>query len=105
MEQSMKVSGKIISIMAEESFITQVAIYTKENLSTIWHKVLEYIDMPMVANMSATGTKINSMDLERKNGMMEVNIKASIRMLPKKDKVSTAGLMEIDTLENGGTIC
>jgi len=36
---------------------------------------------------------------------MEVSIKDSIKMLLKKDKASTAGPMEIDTLENGRTIC
>ena len=51
MEQSMKVSGKIISIMEEESFTMLVVTSMKENLLMIWHKDLESTDMPMVVNM------------------------------------------------------
>jgi len=70
-----------------------------------WHKDLEYTDTLTEANTSATGTKISSMALERKSGMTEVNIKAFIRMLLKKDKESIAGPTVIGTSENGGTIC
>lgn len=53
--------------------------------------------MLMEANMLDIGTKISSMDSERKNGMMEVNIKVFIRMLQKKARENIAGQMEIDT--------
>jgi len=71
----------------------------------IWLKDLEYIDMLMEANMLDIGTKTNSMDSERKNGMMEANIKAFIKMLQKKARENIVGQMEIDTSENGRIIC
>ena len=45
------------------------------------------------------------MVLVKKSGMMEVNIKDSIRMHLKKARVNIAGQMETDILENGKTIC
>ena len=45
------------------------------------------------------------MDLAKKSGMMEANIKAFTKMLRKKVRVNIAGQMEIDILENGGIIC
>jgi hypothetical protein len=63
----------------------------------IWLKDLEYIDMLMEANMSDIGIKTSSMDSERKNGMMEVNTKAFIKMLQKKARENIAGQMVIDT--------
>jgi hypothetical protein len=101
----MKDFGRIIFIMEEASFIMQVEICMKENLLMIWHKDLVFIDMLMEVSMLDTGIKINSMALERKNGMMEVNIKAFIKMLLRKAKVNIVGLMVIDILENGKTIC
>ena len=77
----------------------------KENSLMIWHRALVCIDIQTEANLLVIGTKINSMVLERKDGMMQANIKDFIKMLPKKDKVNTAGLMEIDMLENGKIIC
>ena len=61
--------------------------------------------MLMEANMLDIGTKTNSMDSERKNGMMEANIKAFIKMLQKKARENIVGQMEIDTLANGRIIC
>ncbi len=52
--------------------------------------------MLMEVNMLDTGIKTNNMVLVRRNGMMEVNIKGSTRMLPRKDKVNIAGLMVTD---------
>jgi hypothetical protein len=69
MEQSMKVFGRTIFTTAEASFIMLVEISMKVNLLTIWLKALEFTNMLMVASMSATGTKINSTDLVKKNGM------------------------------------
>jgi hypothetical protein len=63
----------------------------------IWLKDLEYIDMLMEANMSDIGIKTSNMDSERKNGMMEVNTKAFIKMLQKKARENIAGQMVIDT--------
>jgi hypothetical protein len=63
----------------------------------IWLKDLEYIDMLMEANMSDIGIKTSSTDSERKNGMMEVNTKAFIKMLQKKARENIAGQMVIDT--------
>ena len=82
-----------------------VEIYMKVNLLMIWLKDLVFIDMQMEANMQDTGIKISSMDSEKKNGMMEVNIKAFIKMLQKKDRENIAGLMATDTSENGKIIC
>jgi hypothetical protein len=62
----------------------------------IWLKVLEYIDMLMGVSMLVIGIKINNMALEKKNGMMEVNIKDFILMLLKKDMENIVGLTEID---------
>ena len=101
----MKDFGRIIFIIEEVSFIMQVEICMKENLLMIWHKDLVFIDMLMEVSMLDTGIKINSMALERKSGMMEVNIKAFIKMLLKKAKVNIVGLMVIEILENGKTIC
>jgi len=67
----------------------------KVNLLMIWHKDLEFIDMQMEVNMLATGIKINNTALEKKYGMMEVNIKDFILMLLKKGRENIAGLMEI----------
>ena len=52
--------------------------------------------MLMEVNMLDTGIKTNNMVLVRRNGMMEVNIKGSTRMLPRKDKVNIAGPMVTD---------
>ena len=82
-----------------------VEIYMKVNLLMIWLKDLVFIDMQMEANMQDTGIKISSMDSEKKSGMMEVNIKAFIKMLQKKDRENIAGLMATDTSENGKIIC
>jgi hypothetical protein len=101
----MRDSGKIIYTMGVESFIMPVEIYTKENSLTTWPKVLESTSTPMVASMSATGIKTNSMVSVRKSGTMAVNIKVSTKMLPKRVKVSIAGPMEIDMLVSGKSIC
>ena len=77
----------------------------KVNLLMIWLKVSEYTSMQMDLNTLDTGTKTNNTDLEKKNGMMEVNIKVFTKMLPKKDKENIAGLMETDMLVNGKIIC
>ena len=53
--------------------------------------------MLMEANMSDIGIKTSRMDSERKNGMMEVNTKAFIKMLQKKARENIAGQMVIDT--------
>jgi hypothetical protein len=105
MEQSMKVFGRTIFTTAEASFIMLVEISMKVNLLTIWLKALEFTNMLMVASMSATGTKINSTDLVKKNGMTWVCIKDSIRMHLKKDRVNTVGLMATATLESGVRTC
>jgi hypothetical protein len=55
--------------------------------------------------MLDTGTRISNMALEKRSGMMEVNIKVFIRMLRRRVKVNTVGLTVIDILENGETIC
>ena len=70
MELSMKVSGKTIFTTDVESFIMQAVTFMKENLWTIWLKALVYINMLTVANMLATGTKTNNMDLVKKSGMI-----------------------------------
>ena len=101
----MKGYGKEIYIIREVSFTMLVATYTKVNLRMIWRKDLESICMPMVRNISVTGTAISNMDLEKKNGVMGANILAIIKMLIKLDKVNIAGQMEIDMLENGKIIC
>jgi hypothetical protein len=54
--------------MDVESFITQVAICTRENLLMIWLRALVSIDMQMAVNMSDIGTKTNNMVLEKRNG-------------------------------------
>ena len=95
MELFMKDYGKIIFTMVEASFIMQVEIFMKVNLLMIWRKDLEFIDMQMEVNMLATGIKINNTALEKKYGMMEVNIKDFILTLLKKGKANIAGLMEI----------
>ena len=62
----------------------------------IWPKVSESTSMQMDLSTLDTGTKINNTDSEKKNGMMEVNIKVFTKMHPKKDKENIAGLMETD---------
>ena len=47
----------------------------------------------MEASSLAIGTKTSSKASVKKSGMMGVSIKAFIKMLPKKDKVSIVGLM------------
>ena len=105
MAQSMRDFGKTISIMVEENFTTPVVISMKVSSLTIWPKDLESIGMPMVANMSATGIKISSMDLEKRNGMMAASTKDFTKMPLRKVKESIAGQMEIGILESGKTIC
>lgn len=77
----------------------------RENSLMIWHKALVFTGMQMEANMSDIGIKISNMDLVKKSGMMEANIKAFTKMLQKKVRVNIAGQMEIDILENGRIIC
>lgn len=71
----------------------------------IWPKDLEYTNMQMDLSMLDTGIKTSNMVLEKKNGMMEVNIKGSTKMPLKKDKENIAGLMETDMWVNGKIIC
>lgn len=92
----MKDYGKIIYTMGEENYIMLVGIFMKVNLLMIWHKDSVFTDMLMGANMLDIGTKTSSMDLEKKSGMMEVNIKDFTKMLQKKVRESIAGQMEID---------
>ena len=61
--------------------------------------------MQMAANTSGIGTRISSMDLEKKSGTMEVNIKGSTKMLLKKAKENTVGQIKTDTLGNGAITC
>jgi hypothetical protein len=101
----MKGCGRITCTTAEESFITQVEISTKVNFMMIWHKGLGFISMRMEASTLDIGTKTNSMDLEKRNGMTRVCIKASTKTPVKKDKENINGLMEIGTSGNGVRIC
>jgi len=71
----------------------------------IWLKDSGSIIILMEVNTLAIGIRINSMDLEKKNGMMEAIIKDFIKMLQKKDKVNIYGQMVIDILESGIIIC
>ena len=82
-----------------------VVISMKENLWMIWLKDSGSIIILMEVNTLAIGIRINSMDLEKKNGMMEAIIKDFIKMLQKKDKVNIYGQMVIDILESGIIIC
>ena len=70
-----------------------------------WHRALASIGMPMAANMLAIGTRINSMGLVRKSGMMEANTRAFIKMPQRKVKESIAGQTETGISENGEIIC
>jgi len=101
----MKDSGRTTYTMDEENFIMLVVIFMKENLLMTWLKVLASTNMQMVPSMLVTGIKTNNMALVRKNGMMEVSIKVSIRMHPKKAKENTVGLMETGMLVSGKTTC
>ena len=97
----MKGSGRVISTTAVVNFIMPAVISMKESSLMIWPKVLESTGMPMAANMSDIGTKINSTDLAKKSGMTAASTKASIRMHPKRVKVNIAGQTVTDTLANG----
>lgn len=77
----------------------------KENLLMIWLKDSVSTDMPTALSMWDIGTKTNSMDSEKRSGMTAVNTKDSTKMRRRKDKVSTAGPMAIDSLESGATTC
>jgi 3-deoxy-D-arabino-heptulosonate 7-phosphate (DAHP) synthase len=70
-----------------------------------WLKVLESTNMQTEASMLATGTKTSNTDLEKKNGMTQACIRASIRMQVRRAKENIAGLMATDTLENGVKTC
>ena len=101
----MKDYGRIICIMEEANCGMHVVISMKENLWMIWLKDSGSIIILMEVNTLAIGIRINSMDLEKKNGMMEAIIKDFIKMLQKKDKVNIYGQMVIDILESGIIIC
>jgi hypothetical protein len=105
MELFMRVSGKIIFTTVEENYIMRVATFMKVSLWTIWLKALVFTNMLMGASTLGTGTKTNNMVLEKKSGMTWVCIRDFIRMLQKKDRANTAGLMETAMLENGAKIC
>ena len=51
--------------------------------------------------LKETGSKINSMDREQNNGLMEVNIKENIKMDKKKAKEDIAGQMGVVMKDNG----
>ena len=55
--------------------------------------------------MWVTGIKISNMVLVKKNGTMTVNTKDSTKMLQKRAKVNTAGLMVTVMSVNGKIIC
>ena len=61
----------------------------------------ENIFMWMELCMKETGSKINSMDREQNNGLMEVNIKENIKMDKKKAKEDIAGQMGVVMKDNG----
>jgi hypothetical protein len=56
----------------------QIAIFTKEIGKMIKQMELEFIFNKMVANMKDNGKIIKKMDKEKKNGLMEPNIKDAI---------------------------
>ena len=105
MAQSTKASGNPISIMVEVSFTMQVVISTRANSLMTWLRASVSIGMPMALSMWDTGTRINSTASAKRSGMMVASTKVSTRMLRKKAKVSTAGLMATDTSVNGATTC
>lgn len=96
MELSTKAYGRKIFITVGENCIMQVAICMRVNSLTIWLKGSVFTSTPTAASTLGTGTRTNSMASEKKSGMIIHNIKAFTKMLPKKDKVNIAGLMETD---------
>lgn len=75
MEQSTKVSGAIIRLMAKANFGMLMETFMKEIGKTIKQTVMEFTCMLTVQGMRDTGKMIFKMDMELKAGLMAANMK------------------------------
>jgi hypothetical protein len=78
MDQNMRVCGKTIKQTDMGNFYMPMVTYMKVCGTMIKLMVKESIFTPMVQPMKETGKKINSMDSEKKAGLMELSTKAII---------------------------
>lgn len=84
----MKATGRMIRLMDEEYFITQMEIYMMENgeMTRLMEKVC--ILMPMEQLTMAIGWTISRMGMESKHGQMEQNTKGSIKKARSTEKAN-----------------
>lgn len=90
MEANMKDNGELTRQMEKGSFITQMEIFTRVIGSMIRLMGKGFIPIQTEPNMLDNGKMINSTALEFKNGLMAKNMKDSIEMVLKLERVFSA---------------
>ena len=75
MEQDMKDNGKATELMALENFYMLMEMFMKENEEKIKQMAKEYIGKKMERVMKENEKMIYSMDMAKKFGLMEVDMK------------------------------
>jgi len=124
MEAGTQANGRETSGMAMEIKIFQTVIIMKDNIRVISHQVKVNLSMLMVTCMKATGWKAKHMGLvyslqlmvrstkgigsmtnitvlEKKFGLMDLNMKATTTRVQSMEMESTYGLTERSMKENG----
>ena len=80
MDQDMMVFGEMEWLTDLVDWSMPKAMYMKANGLKIKLMAMGYILTSMAAGLRANGFKINSMDLELSNGLMEPNMRGSMNM-------------------------
>jgi hypothetical protein len=78
MDQSMKVNGRMIKLMALENWFMLMVISMKDSGKMIKPTVMVTILMQMVQLITENGKMTNNMEKELKHGLMEQSMRANI---------------------------
>ena len=93
--------GKTIWPTAMENFIMLMVTHIKGTGLMTRQKAMAYITMSMGQYMKVIGRGIYRMDKEKKSGLMDLLLKAIIRMAKKVAWVITFGQINLNMLANG----
>ena len=88
MVADMRATGNRIRLMAKASSFMPMETSILVSGKMIEHTVLEHILILMALSMKANGNSINSMDTERRSGLMEQNTRENSQTVTKRAKES-----------------
>ena len=88
---SMRATGSITTLMARANFPTQTAMFTKATLMTANQTATELIFIRTSDNTKANGSTTNRKALAKKNGMMALPMRATIRQAKSRITVNNCG--------------